>query len=96
MKTITTAMMLGAAVLFGPVAQAHDEHIGGNEDLYQSPLADHGPGGRSGPGQKGEGDFYASHLENPEDVRPDPMAVPDRPRGRDPLHEQDPEGYGFN
>jgi hypothetical protein len=75
---------------------AHDEHFGGNADMYGSALTDHSKPAPSGAeGQKGEGDLYASHMENPEDVRPNPNARPEMPTGKEALHDQDPEGYGI-
>ncbi len=75
---------------------AHDEHFGGNGDMYGSALTDHSKAPPTGSeGQKGEGDLYASHLENPEDVTPIPNAKAEMPVGREALHDQDPEGYGI-
>ncbi len=92
-----SCIIAGAAALaLAGTAGAHDRHLEGNADLYQSPLVEHGPGVRAGQGQKGEGDLYASHLANAEDVTPDPGARPERPAGREALHDQDPEGYGID
>lgn len=76
-------------------AWAHDDVLGGNEDLYESQLIDHGKGSKGGEAQKGEGDLYGSHLANPEDVTADPEAVPEPIERREALHDQDPEGYGI-
>lgn len=89
---ITAIAILGSTA----AAWAHDEHLGGNEDLYQSQLMDHGKGARGGEGQKGEGDLYGSHMANPADVTPTPGARHPAIDQREALHEQDPEGYGIN
>ena len=95
MKKIITFAAI-AIISATSTAWAHDEHFGGNTDMYGSALTDHSKPAPSGKeGQKGEGDLYASHLENPEDVTPDPNAKPEMPTGREALHEQDPEGYGI-
>ena len=92
-KTIAITIMaiLGSSA----AAWAHDEHLGKNEDLYQSPLVDHSKGTKGGEVQKGEGDLYASHLTNPQDVAPTPGAKHPVVDQREALHYQDPEGYGF-
>jgi hypothetical protein len=90
--TITAVAILGAA----SASWAHDEHLKGNEDLYGSMLMDHSPGSRGGEGQKGMGDLYGSHLANAEDVTPNPAAKSVPIDKRNALHDQDPEGYGFN
>ncbi len=77
-------------------AWAHDEHFGGNEDMYGSQLTDHSKGTKGGEGQKGAGDLYGSHVANPEDVTPMPGAKHPAIDKREALHEQDPEGYGIN
>ncbi len=95
MKKIITFAAI-AIISTASTAWAHDEHFGGNEDMYGSALTDHSKPAPSGKvGQKGEGDLYASHMENPEDVTPDPNAKPEMPTGKEALHEQDPEGYGI-
>ncbi len=91
--TIATIAMLGSAAS----AWAHDEHFGTNEDLYQSPLMDHDKGSSAtGKVMKGEGDLYASHLANPEDVTPNPNAKPEMPAPGEGWSDPDPEGYGLN
>ena len=57
-------------------SRSHEEHLGTEGDAYGSQLNEtHDPGSRAkGPGQQGEGDFYGSHLANPEDVTADPNA----------------------
>ena len=89
--TIAAIAILGSTT----AAWAHDEHFAGNEDMYASPLMDHSKGQPAAEGQKGEGDLYASHMANPEDVTPNPNAKPNMPSGKEALHEQDPEGYGI-
>lgn len=76
-------------------AWAHDKHFEGNEDMYASPLMDHDKGAPTGDVMKGEGDMYGSHMANPEDVAVNRNAKPEMPKGRDALHDQDPEGYGI-
>ncbi|WP_456375789.1 hypothetical protein [Thiolapillus sp.] len=95
MKKLTT---IAAIAIIGATsaAWAHDEHFGGNEDMYGSALTDHSKPAPSGTeAQKGDGDLYASHMVNPEDVAIDPNARPEMPVGKEALHEQDPEGYGI-
>ena len=87
---IATIAILGSAT----AAWAHDKSLGGNEDLYQSPLLEHDRGTKGGDPQKGEGDLYGSHLANPEDVTPNPGVRPEPIDQREALHERDPEGYG--
>ena len=70
-------LAIAALLVLSSTAWAHHEHFGGNGDMYQSPLMDHGPGGATGKVQKGQGDLYASHLENPEDVRSNPNVKPE-------------------
>ncbi len=89
--TIAAIAILGSST----AAWAHDKELGGNEDLYQSQLLDHGKGAVGGKAQKGEGDLYGSHLANPEDVMPAPGARAEPIKKREALHEQDPEGYGI-
>ena len=43
-------------------AWAADEVLGGNPDMYKSPLTDHGPGERMHAPQMGYGDEYGSQL----------------------------------
>ncbi len=88
-----TALALLAAVSAG---WAHDKQLGGNEDLYQSPLLDHDKGSRNVEAQQGEGDLYGSHIADPQEVVADPRARVEPIGPREALHEQDPEGYGFN
>ncbi len=94
MKKIPT---LAAIALLGisTAGWAHDTTLGGNPDLYQSPLLDHNKGSQAPLAQKGEGDLYGSHLVNPEDVTPNPEANPEPIDQRNALHDQDPEGYGI-
>jgi len=94
MKRIPT---LAAVALLGisTTGWAHDAALGGNPDLYESPLLDHGKGSQASLAQKGEGDLYGSHLANPEDVTPNPGANPEPIDRRNALHDQDPEGYGI-
>jgi hypothetical protein len=90
--TIAAIAILGTTT----AAWAHDEHFGGNADMYGSALTDHSkPAPTGSEGQKGEGDLYASHMVNPEDIATNPDARPEMPSGREALHEQDPEGYGI-
>ena len=89
--TIAAAAILGTST----ATWAHDKVLGGNEDLYQSSLKDHDKGAPTGEVMKGEGDLYGSHMVNPEDIKSNPNAKPDMPKGKEALHEQDPEGYGI-
>ncbi len=68
------AISLLSTAAFASGAKSHAEHIGIDGDAYGSQLNEVGdPGTRAtSPGQQGEGDFYGSHLANPEDVTPDP------------------------
>ena len=86
------------AILGGSVTAtwAHDQQLGGNEDLYGSMLMDHKPGSQGHEGQKGEGDLYGSHVANPEDISPTPGAKPEPIDPSNALHDQNPEGYDFN
>jgi hypothetical protein len=65
-----------AISLLSSTAFAHHNHLGTEGDAHGSQLIEHNnPGARAtSPGQQGEGDFYGSHLANPEDVTPDPTA----------------------
>ncbi|BAO44372.1 hypothetical protein [Thiolapillus brandeum] len=88
---ITSIAILGSTT----AAWAHDQHFGGNEDMYQSALLDHGKGAPTGQSQKGEGDLYGSHMANPEDVATNPNVKRKQLKPSD-LDDQDPEGYGLN
>jgi hypothetical protein len=94
MKKIITAATI-AFLVTATTTWANDKQFGGNEDMYQSPLMDHDKGAPTGEVMKGEGDFYGSHMANPEDVKPHSNARPEMPKGKEALHEQDPEGYGI-
>ncbi len=86
------AILAGSGAVF-----AHDKDLGANEDLYGSPLLDHDKGSApNGKVMKGEGDQYASHLANPEDVTPNPNAKPEMPAPGEGWTDRDPEGYGIN
>jgi hypothetical protein len=89
--TIAAIAILGTTT----AAWAHDEHFGGNEDMYGSALTDHSKGAPTGEVMKGEGDMYGSHMANPEDVAVNRNAKPELPKGKDRLHDQDPEGYAI-
>ncbi|WP_293650634.1 hypothetical protein [Thiolapillus sp.] len=89
--TIAAIAILGTTT----AAWAHDEHFGGNEDMYGSNLTDHSKGAPTGEVMKGKGDLYGSHMANPEDIAANPNAKPEMPNGKEALHEQDPEGYGI-
>ncbi len=95
MKVIIRTITLAALVSTGAIAQAHDKDLGGNPDLYGSPLLEHKAASRGGEGQKGTGDLYGSHIANPMEVAPDPNAKPEPIDRRNALHDQDPEGYGL-
>jgi len=90
--TIAAIAILGTTT----AAWAHDQHFGTEGDAYGSALSDHSKAAPTGKYmQKGEGDLYASHMVNPEDVTPTPGAKPEMATGRDALYDQDPEGYGI-
>ncbi|HID46706.1 MAG TPA: hypothetical protein EYP34_13245 [Chromatiaceae bacterium] len=89
--TIAAIAILGSTT----ATWAHDEHFGGNEDMYGSALTDHSKGAPTGGVMKGEGDLYGSHMANPEDIASNKNAKPEMPTGKEKLHEQDPEGYGI-
>ncbi len=89
--TIAAIAILGTTT----AAWAHDEHFGGNEDMYGSALTDHSKGAPTGDVMKGEGDLYGSHMANPEDVAANRNAKPEMPTGKERLYEQDPEGYSI-
>ena len=93
MKRITAIAAI--AILGSTAAWAHDDTLGGNPDLYQSPLVDHSKGSAGHEGQKGEGDLYGSHVANPEDVTPNPSAKLEPIDPKEALHESDPEGYAI-
>lgn len=95
MNSIIRTIALAALVGAGSIAQAHDKDLGGNPDLYGSPLLEHKAASRGGEGQKGSGDLYGSHIANPEEVTPNPNAKPEPIDRRNALHDQDPEGYGL-
>ena len=92
-NTITAAAI--AILASTTTTWANDKQFGGNEDMYQSPLMDHDKGAPTGEVMKGEGDLYGSHMENPKDVKPHSNVKPEMPKGKEALHEQDPEGYGI-
>ncbi len=89
--TIAAIAILGAST----ASWAHDEHFGGNEDMYGSALTDHSKGSPTGEVMKGEGDMYGSHMVNPEDVAINKNAKPEMPKGKERLYDPDPEGYGL-
>lgn len=53
---------IAGLALMTSAAWAHDEHFGGNDDMYNSPILDHGPGETVTAVQRGVGDQYASIL----------------------------------
>ena len=78
--------------LLSSAAWAHDKDFAGDSDMYQSPILEHGPGSPTGEVQKGEGDLYGSHMENPEDVTPDPNFKPKPYDAEAAARKADPDG----
>lgn len=84
-------LVVVSIVLLSSVAMAHDKTLGANPDLEGSSLLDHDSGDKAGRAvPKGEGDQYASVIENPEDQKADPNAKVEVWDGK---KDKDPEGH---